>query len=132
MPHRNRVAWMWLALSACSAPDADLPETYRALAVPTERLASDPARRHGRALFLEHCVLCHGVRADGDGVRSPDLNPRPADFTRPDWRRKTTPRQVFYTIREGRRGTAMAAWPSLSDDEVWDLAAYLLSVSENG
>jgi mono/diheme cytochrome c family protein len=123
---------MWAALSACSSPDGDLPEAYRNRPVPEARLASAEARRHGRELYLEHCVLCHGAGADGEGVRSRTLSPRPADFTRPDWRRRMTPRRTFHAIREGRPGTAMSSWPSLSDDEAWDLVGYLLSVSEAG
>jgi high-affinity iron transporter len=123
---------MWLALSACSAPDGDLPEAYRALPVPEARLASAEARAHGRALYRDRCVLCHGAKADGDGVRKQALTPPPADFTRRDWRAQATPRRVLHAIREGRRGTAMAGWPSLSDEEAWDLVAYVLSVSEAG
>ena len=132
MPIRKGVVWMWLALSACNAPEADLPQTYRALPVPEARLASAEARRHGRELYLEHCVLCHGVGANGDGVRSMGLSPRPADFTQSAFRAKMTPRRVFHAIREGRRGTAMSGWPSLSDEQAWDLVAYLLAVSEAG
>jgi len=127
MPLRNGVAWMWLALSACSSPEGDLPETYRELRVAEARLASAEARQRGRAIFLEHCAICHGVDADGNGVRRPSLSSPPADLTRADWRARTTPRRAFAVIREGRRGTPMAAWPGLSDDEVWDVVAYLFS-----
>ena len=129
---RNGVAWMWLALSACSGPDGDLPEAYRAMPVPEARLASDDARGRGRGLYVTHCAICHGVRADGAGPRSLSLSPRPADFTSREWRGKMTPRRAFASIREGRRGTPMAGWPSFSDDEVWDLVSYVLSVAGAG
>jgi len=127
---RNGVLWMWLALSACNAGERDLPEPYRSLAVPQERLASAEARDRGRELYLRHCVLCHGASADGRGVRREGLGAEPADFTSHEWRRRMTPRRVLHAIREGRRGTPMAAWPGFSDDEAWDLVAYLLSVAE--
>ena len=99
--------------------------------MPDAALASVEARNRGRALFLEHCALCHGAQADGRGVRREGLTSPPRDFTDPAWRLRTSPRRVFYTIREGARGTAMPAWAALSDSEVWDLVAYLRSVAGN-
>lgn len=98
--------------------------------MPESRLRSPAARERGRRLYLEHCALCHGERADGRGVRREGLSSPPRDFTDPAWRQRTSPRRVFYTIREGSAGTAMAAWKSLDEGETWDLAAYLLAVSE--
>ena len=94
------------------AATADLPEPYRSIAVPEERLRSAEARAHGRALFLQHCALCHGERADGRGVRQQALSTPPRDFTDPAWRARTSPRQVFHVIREGSPGTPMPAWKS--------------------
>jgi mono/diheme cytochrome c family protein len=41
-----------------------------------------------------------------------------------------TPERAFYVIREGIRGTPMAAWKVLSEDDTWDLVAYVLSLQE--
>jgi mono/diheme cytochrome c family protein len=117
-----------LACAACSGPDADLPPSYRTLQVPEARLQSAAAAARGRELFLAHCALCHGVRADGHGVRSEGLSRPPADFTDPDWRRRVSARRVFFVIREGVHGTPMPAWKALEDDQVWDLVAYLLQL----
>jgi len=121
---------MSLAYSACKGHDGDLPPRYRELAVPAPRLASAEARLRGRSLFLEHCALCHGDRADGRGVRREGLTSQPRDFTDPSWRSRTSPRRIFFTIREGSRGTPMPAWGILTDEEIWDLTAYLISVGE--
>jgi mono/diheme cytochrome c family protein len=125
----SRLLLLLLPLTACRA-DGDLPPAYRGLAVPKDRLVSEQALAHGRALYLEHCALCHGEHADGRGVRREGLSKPPRDFTDPTWRQRTTPRHVFYTIREGSPGTPMPAWKSLTEAETWDLAAYLLAVSE--
>jgi mono/diheme cytochrome c family protein len=125
------IAALSLALSACRGRDGGLPERYGDAAVPEAALASVEARNRGRALFLEHCALCHGERADGRGVRREGLTSPPRDFTDPAWRLRTSPRRVFFTIREGVRGTAMPGWAALGDSEVWDLVAYLRSVSGN-
>jgi mono/diheme cytochrome c family protein len=117
-------SWMWVVLSACDAgPDGALPAAYRDRAIPKEL---DPVR--GRQLYLASCALCHGEHADGRGVRREGFTVRPADFTSPAWRERMSPRSVFFVIREGKPGTPMPAWPALGDDEVWDLAAYVLSV----
>jgi mono/diheme cytochrome c family protein len=131
--------WLRIALAissalagwACKGPDGELPPRYREVAVPHERLVSAEARERGRGLYLAHCALCHGERADGHGPRSL-LSSRPADFTSKTWRRTVTPRKAFFILREGVHGTAMPAWPTLTEDETWDLVAYVLSVSEKG
>jgi mono/diheme cytochrome c family protein len=117
------------ALSSCSSPDRRLPPAYRDVAVPEVRLASVEGQRHGRELFLAHCALCHGERADGHGVRT-DLSSPAADLTDRHWRARVTPRYVYYRLCEGVRGTPMPSWRSLPDEELWDLVAYALSVSK--
>jgi high-affinity iron transporter len=104
----------------------------RELTVPVERLDSEEARANGRALFVQKCALCHGMHADGRGVRQHGLSNKPADFTSQTWRSGVTPSSVYRVLREGEQGTSMPAWPSLSEGQTWDLVAYVLSVSEEG
>jgi cytochrome c oxidase cbb3-type subunit 3 len=94
-------------------------------------LRSPQARAHGRQLFVEHCALCHGENADGQGRRR-ELTGKPADFTSASWRASATPDGVFTVIRKGQHGTSMPAWPSLGDQEVADLTVYVLSVAAEG
>lgn len=117
-----------LTFTACRGADSDLPPRYRQIRVPDDRLGSPDARARGRALFLANCALCHGERGDGHGRRSTGFSKPPANFTDPDWRRSVTPRRVFFAIREGVRGTPMPSWSFLSDDQAWDLTAYVLSL----
>jgi mono/diheme cytochrome c family protein len=121
-----------LVFSACSGADTELPSGYRGIAVPEAGLRSAEARQRGRGLFEAHCALCHGVRGDGRGARSEGLSRPPADFTDLAWRRRTTPRRVFFAVREGVRGTPMPSWKSLDESEAWDLVAYVLSIAEAG
>jgi mono/diheme cytochrome c family protein len=118
---------MWLGLSGCRNPDSDLPPAYQDVPVPEQTLASPQARERGRRLFLEHCALCHGERGDGRGVRREGLSRPPRDFTDPAWRLRTTPRHVYFAIREGIRGTPMPSWKALDDQDTWDLVAYVLT-----
>lgn len=127
------VRLMLLALSACSAENATTSTIdYDQVDVPIARLSSDDARKRGRLIFEQHCALCHGARADGNGVRSKGLSGKPANFTSTDWRNSVTPISVFRVVSEGKRGTSMPAWPTLTDDQKWDVIAYVLSVAEDG
>ena len=121
-----------LALSACSAKSEQATIDYGKLDVPTERLASEETRARGRDLFLKKCALCHGERADGNGVRQKGLSGAAVNFQSRDWRASTSARRVFMIVSEGKRGTSMPAWPTLSDEEKWEVVAYVLSVSEDG
>jgi mono/diheme cytochrome c family protein len=75
----------------------------------------------GRELFLEkHCSHCHG--ADGNG----GVNLTDRDLSNPTY--------VFEAIAEGQeRGTLrMPAWRDvLSEAEIWQATAYVISISHN-
>lgn len=115
---------------ACRGADSDLPPAYRKLPVPADRLSSPGARGRGQALFQQHCAICHGVSGDGLGERREGFVRPPRDFTSSGWRTATTPRHVFFALREGIAGTAMPSWRTLPDDELWDLTAYVLSIAK--
>ena len=117
------VAGTWLVLSSCSN-EAPVAEDDRALTT------ADPAGR-GRALFVTHCALCHGERADGRGVRRSGLVGTPTDFTSPAWRRGRSPAEIFDIVANGSEGTSMPAWLALDVQALWDVTAYVLSVAED-
>ena len=114
----------------CGDVDRDLPRPYRAIDVPAALLASPEARNRGAALFRAHCALCHGERGDGRGARREGLTTPPRDFTSSGWRASTSPRRVFFAVREGVAGTPMASFKALSQQDAWDMTAYVLSLRE--
>jgi len=121
------LATLPLALWACDkGPGSSGPPVV----VPRARLELASARENGRRLFLTHCALCHGERADGIGRRR-NLSSRPRDFTDPSWRGRSSPAEIYLVIRNGRRGTAMAGWKILDEEQTWDLVAYVLSVAKS-
>jgi high-affinity iron transporter len=117
-----------LTLPGCGDGDRDLPRAYRRVEIPADLLASAGAQARGQSLFLEHCALCHGKHGDGHGERTEGLTKAPRDFTNADWRRSTSPRRVFFAIREGIAGTPMPQWKSLSEQDAWEMTAYVLSL----
>ena len=93
---------------------------------------ADGSRREARELYLANCAPCHGERADGRGPRHLDLDPRPRDYTDPEWRSQATLESVRNAIENGVPMSAMPAWDMLSDRQLDALARYVLSVAERG
>jgi mono/diheme cytochrome c family protein len=54
--------------------------------------------------------------------------PRPANLKLPPWSDPGSAGKTFLAIRNGVRGTAMPAWRTFSDREVWDVVAYIVSL----
>jgi len=77
----------------------------------------------GARRFAQSCAFCHG--SAGAGGSAPALRGR-ADLT---------PADIETTIRNGRQrgGSVMPAWKgALSDAQIGELAAYLLSIQAGG
>lgn len=107
--------------SGCSRSEPNPPQGL---------LASLQAQRAGAALFAADCAICHGERGDGRGLRHASMNPPPADLTLPPWSQPASAGRTFSSIRGGVPGTAMAAWPMLSDQQLWQLVAYIETLGE--
>jgi high-affinity iron transporter len=96
--------------------------------MPAGLLTSRDAQERGRAIFATNCALCHGVMGDGRGQRQEGMNPPPANLALIAWSEPKRANRVFQVVRNGIQGTAMPSWPMLSDQEVWDLVAYMYSL----
>lgn len=103
------------------------PRPTRALLALGERLYADAG-----------CVECHGPSGRGDGPSAPTLtdewgNPIvPYDFTIPGrMKAGSTARDVYRTLLTGIGGTPMPSYAdSLSAEEAWGLAYYVLSLAK--
>lgn len=91
-----------------------------------------PDFSEGRRAFKANCVLCHGPEGRGDGPAGAALDPKPANFHSEERMAALSPFQVFNTIRLGVPGTAMPAFPKLSEQEIWNLAFFVLSLKYTG
>jgi cytochrome c oxidase cbb3-type subunit 3 len=88
----------------------------------TNPLAGDPkAVTQGAVLFRQECVFCHGVAARG-GMRGPDL-------TTASWSHGGSDADLAATISGGVPGTAMPP-NKLTDDEIWQIVAYLRTLQQ--
>ena len=81
----------------------------------------------GKALFAEHCALCHGRRAAGDGPAAATLQPRPPDL-RAHHVALHTAGDIFWWISHGR--PPMPAFADRLDaDARWHLVNYLRALA---
>ena len=104
--------------------------------VDAQDVGTDAQRESGKTLYLKYCAQCHGDKGDGEGYATPHLFPKPRNFTTAKFKVRTTPNGALPThqdivniIRRGMPYTSMPAWPTLTDQEVTNLAYYLTTFS---
>jgi mono/diheme cytochrome c family protein len=77
----------------------------------------------GRDLYMQNCAPCHGETGRGDGVASPNLEPKPKDFTATPVV-KQTDGALFWKIGEGHR--PMPGFDqTISEDGRWHIVCYI-------
>jgi mono/diheme cytochrome c family protein len=88
----------------------------------------------GKTLFegKAFCRTCHGL--DGKGLGSdidPDnfRGPLPRNFTDKDWQAARTDGELFWILKNGSKGTAMASFIPLvlTEEEAWKVINYVRS-----
>jgi mono/diheme cytochrome c family protein len=58
-----------------------------------------------------------------------NLSSPAASSANPLWVETISPRRAFFVIREGRRDTPRPAFKVLTEEEIWDLVAYVRGVA---
>jgi len=73
--------------------------------------------KHGKALYQRYCMYCHGEFGDGRGESAAYLNPKPRDFTRANFKCRSTPsgslpldQDLYDTISRGIHASGMPSW----------------------
>ncbi|HEY7290020.1 MAG TPA: PQQ-dependent dehydrogenase, methanol/ethanol family [Vicinamibacterales bacterium] len=115
MPTRAaRILFAVILSAAAVAPHAQQPAATNPLAANAEAAAA------GEHLFNQTCQSCHGPGGQGD--RGPALNA--GRFMRED-----VDADLFRSIRTGVPGTQMPSFANLTDEQVWQLVAYIRSLN---
>lgn len=83
----------------------------------------------GQTLWAANCAVCHGAKGDGETPFKETLKPAPANFTDHEVLAGLSPFRAYNALSSGIPGTAMPAFPTLTEDERWSLAFYLFSFS---
>ncbi|MGH7889708.1 MAG: c-type cytochrome, partial [Thermodesulfobacteriota bacterium] len=87
-----------------------------------------PSFQAGKELYANNCAQCHGVFGAGNGPLSSNLNPPPTNFTDGSSAGGLSPFKVYNTMSFGIEGTAMPSFPTVSEDNRWDVAFYVASL----
>jgi high-affinity iron transporter len=87
-----------------------------------------PDLDQARALYAQHCASCHGATGDGQGPAAVGLEPPPTAFTDAARARERSLFGLYSTVTRGVAGTAMPAFPTLTDRERWSLAFHIGSL----
>lgn len=120
-------------LAKANSAAAASPSASIAPAKPGDESAK-PAARPAAELYATNCSSCHGPKGEGDGPLSAGLVPKPARHADGAYMNALSNDHIFKVIKEG--GTAvgksatMAPWgPSMSDEEIHGLVAFLRSLA---
>lgn len=111
--------------------------TFSDLPVPPKPALTAEFVEHGKKVYEQNCVACHGVKGDGKGDAAAFLLPKPRDFVAANYRLRSTPYgklptdvDLFRSISLGMPGTPMPAWKHiLNDNDRWALVEYLKTLS---
>ncbi len=92
----------------------------------------------GKRIYEKKCYYCHGIKGDGKGSDALRLNPKPRNFTRNEYKVRSTPLgelptddDLFRIISSGIEGTAMPFWNSLSTNERWQVIYYIKTFNKD-
>ncbi len=86
----------------------------------------------GKAVYAQHCAVCHGVDGHGDGPAAARLSPPPTDLyaAHVDYH---SDKQLYDWIHDGINGSAMTGFKGqLSDQQIWDVVNYVRSLRHPG
>ena len=96
----------------------------RAAAIDVPPLTSAALGERGLRLYDEHCVQCHGAPGVAPSPFALGLLPAPGNLaaTAIHW----TPAEIFWTVRNGLKMTAMPAWKfRLPEADLWAIVAFV-------
>lgn len=100
--------------------------------------ATQESIEKGKQLFQgkAFCITCHG--RDGKGLGG-DIEPGtlrgplPRNFTDKDWQAARTDGELFWILKNGSKGTAMAPFIPLilTEEEAWQVLLYVRSFAQS-
>jgi cytochrome c len=84
--------------------------------------------KEGAAYYAAHCPVCHlAPGMDTSEVRR-GMYPHPPNLSQEG---VNDPKEAFWIVKHGIKMSAMPSWgKTLSDDEIWDLVAFLRKVPQ--
>ena len=131
------VAIAFLCLSEGLAQSSQLFRTYKKEVSGKIPETSD-AIAAGKKIYETKCYYCHGIKGDGNGSAAPRLDPKPRNFTRNEFKIRSTglgtlptDDDLFRIISSGVEGSAMPFWNTLTVEERWQVIHYIKTFNED-
>ncbi len=84
-----------------------------------------PDLKRGAQLFQAQCAACHGPQGRGDGPLAANLDPKPTALSEPQRARERSLFALHQIITNGVKGTAMASFGTLPEEDRWALAFFV-------
>jgi mono/diheme cytochrome c family protein len=82
------------------------------------------ATNEGKAIYEQMCVLCHGIRGEGNGEAGLSLEEKPANFLALKYVPNETDGELFWKITVGK--PPMSSYDELlTEDQRWKLVNYI-------
>ena len=78
----------------------------------------------GKQIYDNSCAACHGSAGKGDGPAASALNPKPANLADKAFMEKMPVDCHLFVVSEGVKGTGMAPFKSLGEDQLWKVIIY--------
>lgn len=86
-------------------------------------------RDNGFRIYRAECAMCHTPVGRKPTAMAVGFNPQAPGFG--EGSDDMSPTELFWATKNGIRFTGMPAWkPSLSDQEVWDVVAFVMTLPE--
>jgi len=127
----------WAADKAVLRPRVPKDQIEEARAVTNPLPANEEIVAKGKALYegKAFCKACHGP--DGKGLGA-DIapgslkGPLPRNFTDKKWQTARTDGELFWILKHGSKGTAMASFVPLvlTEEEAWQVLRYVRSFGQ--
>ena len=119
-----------------SAQTSQLFRTYKH-EVPQKPAETPEAVADGKKVYEKRCWYCHGIEGGGDGPAARTMFPKPRNFTRNEYKVRSTTfgsvptdEDLFRIITSGIEGTAMPFWSTISEVERWQALYYIKTFNE--
>jgi len=111
--------------------------TFSELPVPPRPEVTADLLTHGKTVYSQNCLPCHGVNGDGKGDAAAFLLPKPRNFVEAKFRlRSTAPdhlptdADLFRSVSLGMPGTPMPPWKvMLNESDRWAVVEYIKTFS---
>lgn len=126
--------------SSSTSPISAAPSvkiSFSDLPVPPKPEVTTQVIEHGRLVYEQNCLPCHGAKGDGKGDAAAFLLPKPRNFIQANYRMRTTQTgqlptdaDLFRAVSLGMPSTPMPPWRfHLSDTDRWAVVEYIKTFS---